>query len=274
MKIEYRCCVDYSDENSQKIIELLEQRKIKYEDATKRSFIFCLYSDDEITNEILGYPRIWYTMTSIFSNEEMEKANWYTFEATRHDIETSDPHFTYEYSCPYETKTGVRYHHEKQINPYISKRVPKWKNNYNFCSINTGDFNEIFCSDIAKIMIQNRNIKGIEFIPVINRKNVSTENISQLQFPNILPRDAFDFIGEYKECICPICGEIRYIFDHPMCDNMRIKTEFIPTGIDAFSAEMSVRSGWIKPPVIVSKKIYNLVTKELKEKHVRFFPIG
>ena len=238
------------------------------------AFVFHIYSDNERTNEILGYIKSGYSMEAIFSKEEMENANWYTFEATRHDIETSDPYFTYEYSCPYETRTGVRYHHAKQINPYISKRVPKWKNNYNFCSVNTGDFNIIFCSDIAKMMINNRNITGIEFMPVVNRYNIPTENVSQLCFSNILPRDAFAFIGEYSEIVCPLCGEIRYSFSQPMYDNMRIKTELIPDGIDMFSAEMSINRGWIVPPIIVSKKFYNLVTKEMKEKHVRFRPIG
>ena len=124
------------------------------------------------------------------------------------------------------------------------------------------------------MMINNRNITGIEFMPVVNRYNIPTENVSQLCFPNILPRDAFNFIGEYSENVCPSCGKTRYIFDHPMCDNMRIKTELIPDGIDMFSAEMSVQSGQIVPPIIVSKKFYNLVTKEMKEKHVRFRPIG
>ena len=274
MKTKYSILESYKSEHAPTIIKILEEENIAFDDIMGNAFVFHIYSDNERTNEILGYIKSGYSMEAIFSKEEMENANWYTFEATRHDIETSDPYFTYEYSCPYETRTGVRYHHAKQINPYISKRVPKWKNNYNFCSVNTGDFNIIFCNDIAKMMINNRNITGIEFMPVVNRYNIPTENVSQLCFSNILPRDAFAFIGEYSEIVCPLCGEIRYSFSQPMYDNMRIKTELIPDGIDMFSAEMSINRGWIVPPIIVSKKFYNLVTKEMKEKHVRFRPIG
>ena len=274
MKIEYRCG-EFCDknENSQKIMDILEEEKIECF-KNGRYFYFCLHSDNHRAEEILGYLKERYSMEALFSNEEMENANWYTFEATRHDIETSDFDFTFKQSCPFQTELGTRYWHTVQVNPYVSKRIPKWKNNYNFCSVNTGDFYQIFCSDIAKTMIKNRGIKGIDFMPVINKQGLPTQNVSQLVFSNILPREAFDFIGEYREIVCPFCAKIRYSFIHPMYDNMRVKTDLIPPGIDAFSAEMSVREGWIVPPVIVSKKIYNLVSKEMKEKHVRFYPIG
>ena len=274
MKIEYHCSEWYKSEHSHKIIELLEEQNIKYDDIMGNAFAFYLYSDNEKTKEILGYLECKPHMTAIFSKEEMEAANWYTFEATRHDIESSDDYFTFEYSCPYESGTGTRYRHEKQVNPFLSKRTPKWKNNYNFCSVNTGDFNKIFCSDIAKMMIKNRDITGVDFMPVVNRRNIPTENVSQLYFPNILPKDAFIFIGEYTEIVCPTCGKINYQFAQPDYDNLRVKTELIPDGIDIFSAEMSVRRGWAVPPVIVSKKFFNLVAKEMNEKHVRFRPIG
>lgn len=274
MKTKYRCLEPYKSANSSKIIKILEEEKIKYTDIMGNAFVFYLYSDHERTKEILGYLQEKYYMEALFSKEEMEAANWYTFEATRHDIESSDDHFTYQYSCPYETETGTRYRHAKQVNPYLSKRTPKWKNNYNFCSVNTGDYNKIFCSDIAKMMIENRGITGVEFMPVVNRKNIPTENVSQLRFPNILPREAFVFIGEYTEIVCPTCGKINYEFAQPGYDNIRVKTELIPNGIDIFSAEMSTSRGWIVPPVIVSKKVYDLVVNEMKEKHVRFRPIG
>ena len=274
MKRDYYFSLSYTAKNADKLIELLKEAKIKYEDIMGNSFCFQFYSDNERADDILKILPRTPIVSAVFSNEEMENANWYTFEATRLDIETSDEDYTYEFFCPYETITGTRYRHRKQVNPYISKRTPKWKNNYNFCAINTGDFSTIFCSDIAKRMIQNRNISGIDFMPVVNRKNIPTENVSQLCFSNILPRKAFNFIGEYREIICPTCGKIDYEFVRPNDDNLRINTDLIPDGIDVFSAEMSVFQGWGVPPVIVSKKFCDLVSKELKEKHVRFYPIG
>ena len=256
------------------VLTLLQSANIKYEDIMGKSLCFQFYSDSERADDILKLLPKRPIVSAIFSDEEMENANWYTFEATRLDIETSDVDFTYQYSCPYYTELGIQHRHQKQVNPYISKRTPKWKNNYNFCSINGGDFSVIFCSDIAKKMIQNRGISGVDFMPVVNRKNIPTENVSQLCFFNILPRNIFTFIGEYREIVCPTCGKINYEFVRPMDDNLRINTELIPDGIDVFSAEMSLQRGWIVPPVIVSKRFYDLVSKELKEKHVRFYPIG
>ena len=274
MKRDYYVTLNYADKNAEKIIQILQSANIKYEDIMGKSLCFQFYSDSERADDILKLLPKRPLVSVVFSKEEMENANWYTFEATRWDIETSDDSFTFQYSCPYNTETGVRFRHQKQINSYISKRTPKWKNNYNFCSVNTGDFNKIFCSDNAKQIIQRRGISGVDFIPVINHKKTPTENVSQLYFPNILPRHVFNFIGEYREISCPTCGKINYEFILPEEDNLRINTSLIPGGIDIFSAEMSTQGGWIVPPVIVSKRFYDLVSKELKEKHVRFYPIG
>ena len=271
MKREYHISEYYANE---KLFKILEEDKIPYIDMDNRYFICDVYSDNERIDEILALLTKKPMVKVIFSEEEMESANWYTFEATRWDIETGRPDFTYQYSCPYETSTGTRYRHKKQINYCISKRTPKWKNNYNFCSINTGDFFDIYCSDLAKKMITNRDIVGIKFNPVVNVKGVSTENVSQLVYSHKLPVSTFEFIREYREDVCPSCGYIQYSFRDPGEDNMRILADKFPEGIDFFVAEFQVRTGWGAYPVIVSKKMYDLVAKEMKEKHVRFKPIG
>ena len=73
------------------------------------------------------------------------------------------------------------------------------------------------------------------------------ENIHQLKFTQILPREAFDFIGQYKEIVCPICGKINYAFKEPMLDNIRIRKDMIPEGVECiyFRNEYRRRS-WIQ----------------------------
>ena len=274
MKKIYHCSMWYKDSNSDLVLEILKEEKIKYDDIGN-SFVFQVCSDHKRVNEIiekLEHPPI--ILSVIFSDEEMESANWYTFRTTRLNIDTSDEDYTFEYSCPYQSSIGIRYCHQKQVRPYLCKRTPNWKNNYNFCGTSSGDFNRIFCSDLAKKMIQNRGITGIDFRPVTNRRGDPTANVHQLVYPNILPRSVFDFIGEYKEQVCPTCGLVKYIFKKPNDDNIRLRTDLIPPGIDVFAAEMTVNGGWIWPPIIVSKKVYNLVVKEMQEKHVSFYPVG
>ena len=273
MKKKYYCNMWYSSKNAQNVLKILAEQKIKFDDIMGNAFVFQIYSDNEKIQDILDSLDETPMIESIFSEEEMEKSNWYTFEATRFDIETSDNYYTYEYTCPYPSEIGTRYRHQKQINPFISKRTPKWKNNYNFCSINTGDCSTIFCSDLARHFLENHGIMGVDFMPVVNRKGVPTENVHQLIYPNVLPTDALKFIGEYKTIICPTCGTIKYFFKQPMEDNMRIVTELIPPGIDMFVAERAISQGWGGFTVVVSKKVYNLISKVMKEKHVRFYPL-
>ena len=40
MKVEYRCLEPYKNENSQKIIKILEEEKIKYTDIMGNAFVF------------------------------------------------------------------------------------------------------------------------------------------------------------------------------------------------------------------------------------------
>lgn len=263
----------YSDKYSNEILKILCDEGIHYNDIMGNAFVFYVYSDNPQTAEILKHLEKKPSVEVLFSKEELENAKWYILEATRFDIETSDDNFTFEYSCPYKTPYDTRYRHQKQINSYLSKRTPKWKNNYNFCSM-VGDFNRIFCSDFAKKMIANRNIVGVDYMPVTNRRGEPTENVNQMIFHNVLPMDCFNFIGEYSTHKCETCGIIHYEFKRPGDDNIRVRTDLIPSGIDAFVAERSFSRGWIQPPVIISKKFYNLLANEMKEKHLRYYPIG
>ena len=273
MKRKYHCTMGYKDEYADETLKILSDQGVHYDEIGGHAFVFDIYSDNpkasEILNNLLRDPLV----EAIFSNEEMENANWYTLEATRFDIETSDVDFTFEYSCPYKTPYDTRYRHRKQINPYLSKRTPKWKSNYNFCSM-IGDFNRIFCSDLAKKMIANRDLVGVDYMPVVNRRGEPTANVNQMIFHNVLPMDCFNFIGEYSTHKCETCGIIHYEFKRPGDDNIRVRTDLIPSGIDAFVAERSFSRGWIRPPVIISKKFYNLLANEMKEKHLRYYPIG
>ena len=114
--------------------------------------------------------------------------------------------------------------------------------------------------------LQPGKVKGIDAsIP---------ENIHQLKFTQTLPREAFDFIGKYKEIVCPICGKINYAFAEPMLDNIRIRKDMIPEGIDAFISEMNTGEGRGFKLLIASKKLYQLLTEEMQEKHFHFAPIG
>ena len=279
MKFEYYCSVDFD----QYLVALLESQKIKYETCALTNTIhFKIYSNLERCEEILTYiNKLSYHLiskSSVFSKQEMDSASWYLFYVSRMGIETKNVDYTYDAKCPYTTVHGMhRHRHLNQINPFVSSKTIKWKNRDNFCSVETGFMTQIFCSNYAKDAIIKNGIVGVEFMPVL-KGDLKTVNpcVSQLVFKHKLPLEAYTFIGKYSEDVCPFCGRINYIFDELNCDNIRLNTDKIPSGIDAFGSEITIHEGFGEEPIVISKKFYNLLLKGLNEnpKHFIFYPIA
>ena len=279
MKYEFYCRMD-EDIN---VINFLKDRNIKYETGplAKRIY-FTVYSDTENCDEFLKYiralPDTSISKLSVFSKQEMEDANWYLIYVTRMGMETKKVDYTYDAKCPYVTNYGMQGHyHLDQVNPFVSSKTPKWKNGYNFCSVETGFRTQIFCSDYAKETILKNEISGVDFMPVLKGDlTTPTPDVSQLVFKNKLPLEAYTFIGKYSEDVCPFCGRINYIFDEPNCDFLRLNTDVIPKNVDAFGSKIVIGWGFGDEPIVISKKFYNLLFKELKEKvkHFNIYPIG
>ena len=132
----------------------------------------------------------------------------------------------------------------------------------------------VFCSDEARRVLSENKIVGIEYIPVLTGDMITEkENIQQLTFPNVLPMAAIDFIGSHKENICPTCGRKSYEFLEPNMDNWHIVPNAIPKGIDAFITEATFDPGQYRE-IVISKKLYNVLIEQMKEKHLDCRPVG
>lgn len=279
MKYKYYCRVTPDPY----VISLLDSQKVKYEIYSfTNTLIFDIYSDTERVEEILecieNKKGNLITKSSLFSNQEMEDANWYLLYVTRMGMETKKVDYTYDAKCPYVTEYGMhRHRHLNQVNPFVSSKTPKWKKGYNFCSVETGFMTQIFCSNFAKDTILKNEIIGVDFMPVLKGDLATpTPDVSQLVFKNKLPLEAYTFTRKYSEDACPLCGRINYVFDDPNCDFLRLNTDIIPKNIDVFGSEIIIGWGFGDEPVVISKKFYNLLFKELKEKlkHFIIYPVA
>ena len=279
MKYKYYCRVDFDPY----VLNFLQSNKIKYDTCSlTKTLLFDLYSDTVQCDELLAYiqtlPYHLIDKEAVFSRQEMEKANWYLLHVFRMGIETSNVKFTYDAQCPYTTVYGMeRHRHLYQINPFVSKKTPKWKNRYHFCSPETGGMTTIFCSNYAKETIIRGGINGVGFMPVLKSDLKSTNpEVSQLVFDYKLPLESYTFVGDYEEEVCPFCGKINYCFLNPQCDNIRLNLDTIPRGIDAFGSKILFGWGFGYEPIVISKKFYNLIINEINEnpKHLSCIPIG
>ncbi len=275
MKIEYHCI---EKQNNSELCNILIQQNIKmFNMSNGIDVIFDFYSDTPMADKILEIinrsEKPFLIRSAIYSAKEMKEAQWYSINATMLAIDTRKVEFTYSYPCPYDGDEN-RYYHQKQVNPFVANRMPKWKHRYNFCGVENGDTHKIFCSSQAKSILMERGLSGVEYMPVLKGDMVTQQdNIYQLVFPNILAKEAIEFVGEYNEIKCPICGRVSYEFSEPNMDNWRVKTELIPPGIDAFTTELSLDYG-DSQEIVISKKLYNILIEEMKEKHLACKPVG
>lgn len=274
MKTKYHCSCHW---DSRALHKLLEAENIKCSDF-ENFFVFDFYSDHPKAQLILQLTRQdsrpMIIEMAIFSKEEMDRAEWFSMEATRQIVDTRNWEYTFAFECEFDLNSSKRYGHITQVNPFLSSPMPKWKNKFNFCSTAYGDFSTIFCSDYARKCLEESDVVGIDYLPVLKGDlKTSKENLHQLIFPNIFPTDALEAIGEHTVEPCPVCGKTKYIFKKPMVDNLRVKKEKIPKGVDAFISDIGISRGDMKV-VVVSKKVYQIIIETMQEKHMRFYPLG
>ena len=122
MKYKFYCAIN----EDISVINFLKTKKIKYETGPLPNRIyFTIYSDIENNEELLKYiqtlPETSIEKSSVFSEQEMEDANWYLLYVTRMGMETKNVDYTYDAKCPYTTAYGMqRHYHLDQVNPFVS----------------------------------------------------------------------------------------------------------------------------------------------------------
>lgn len=273
MIIKAHCICETKDKT---IIGLLNKYSVKYS-TSDNLLIFDINSKQEYYNELielLDKHNRKPILEVKYSKEELKSSNWFIMEATRAVLDNQNDDFTFIYSCAYQTYC-THWKHRIQKNSFVVKKTPKWKTSYNFCSEDTGNYSFMFCSDYAKHTLTNNNITGVDFLPVLHT-NLSSQqiNINQITSHHKISFLDVEFLGKYKTIVCPTCGKTSYAFEIPMANNIKLKTDNIPQGIDVFISDFIVGEGFGAQNLIVSQKVYQLISEEMKEKYIRFTPIA
>lgn len=202
------------------------------------------------------------TSQILYSNEELDNAQWLSVLCYhgKIDVPTDEAYnATYSDSCP-----GCK--NKEQVGLYHIKGVPKWKSKKNFCSLDTGGWDEIFCSSYAKQLIEDNNINGIEFLPVLHYKSLQQlEDIWQIRINTVLNPIEIGFFPEPIEMECAICHKVTY---------KSTKTTSQPTfnqvdlgNLDAFIIPIKTVGCNI---VVISNKLYRILRYEYKERSLEF----
>lgn len=198
----------------------------------------------------------------LYSKEELDNAQWLGVLCYngRIDIPTEEAYnATFSVFCP-ECKN------KSQIGLYHIKKVPKWKSNKNFCSIDTGGWDEIFCSSYAKQIFEVNNISGIEFLPVLHYKSLQQmEDIWQIRIKTVLNPTEIGFFPKPIEKECSICHKVTYMSSTTISQPTFNRVDL--ENLDAFIIPVNTLGCNI---LVVSNKLYKILRYEYKERSLDF----
>lgn len=211
-----------------------------------------------------------------FDPRELENAEWFLMESRCGKIDSADDTYTFAYSCAKGVDVfGVEhYHHKRQIAPYCLRRTVKWNNKHNIYSDTNGGTHTFFCSSVAKEAFEQQ-LGGIEFVPVLSVKDkCPISDVYQICVLHHLPSEAVILPKGVTFEKCPYCGEKRIYFEHAGLDYISLKRGFLDKGIDIYKTEDLFGWGFGYPLVVISRKMYLLLTETLRERTLHFTPIS
>ena len=211
-----------------------------------------------------------------FDPRELENAKWFLMESRCGKIDSADDTYTFAYSCAKGVDVfGVEhYHHKRQIAPYCLRRTVKWNNKHNIYSDTNGGTHTFFCSSVAKEAFEQQ-LGGIEFVPVLSVKDkCPISDVYQICVLHHLPSEAVILPKGVTFEKCPYCGEKRIYFEHAGLDYIFLKKGFLDKGIDIYETEDLFGWGFGYPLVVISRKMYLLLTETLRERTLHFTPIS
>lgn len=211
-----------------------------------------------------------------FDPRELENAEWFLMESRCGKIDSADDTYTFAYSCAKGVDVfGVEhYHHKRQIAPYCLRRTVKWNNKHNIYSDTNGGTHTFFCSSVAKEAFEQQ-LGGIEFVPVLSVKDkCPISDVYQICVLHHLPSEAVILPKGVTFEKCPYCGEKRIYFEHAGLDYIFLKKGFLDKEIDIYETEDLFGWGFGYPLVVISRKMYLLLTETLRERTLHFTPIS
>ena len=222
----------------------------------------------------ISNPVKWY----VFSEEEMQEAEWFTMRSTNEKLEDSCPEKTFSHSCYASNYFNPpldfdQYFHQTQVAPFYFSKPVKWGRNF-FYSCNDRGQKTLFCSETASKLMLQHGLKGMEFLPVLSKKtNEPMPDIHQFNVTTMIPDSSFHVVGARDIWTCPVCGKSRYVLNslsRPSVDKSVLgELDFYVTDmIQTFNGP-----SFPSPFYIVSKKASDLFRKYRFDRTLELFPL-
>ena len=273
MKIRVHICVFVSPKDIYSIENYLTTNTIKYK---KTPFLdnriivtFDVWESNDKYNDTLNFfsqynPII--TKSSQYSRCELDNAEWLSVLCYwgKVDIPTAEAYDSiFSVDCE---KCKAK----KQIDYYKICSPVKWQKNKNICANTQGGWDILFCSEYARQVFNNNDIKGITFNPVLNYRSLQPiPNLYQLCINVVKNPIDLSLIPQPESCVCTSCGKITYTLSDNLTTLSLDMNEF-KSNTDAFIVKVNITGCYL---IVVSNKLYRLLKNVLKESTLDFKPI-
>ena len=208
----------------------------------------------------------------------MEASDGFTLRSKNWKLEPVDLKKTFDFgNCTWiveqDKEDPYRYYHARQVAPYILSRQVKWSRTH-FLSAYTGNLASLFCSDLARSVIERAGLKGCSFSPVLrHRKGTEMPDINQLVFENIIPDDCVMMYKAKGTWHCPVCGKPQYVVDslsRPIIKLEALGDEDFYSTTNNHAFDPGIIAG---PFHIVSKRAYSVIKEHQLTRSLEFFPL-
>lgn len=268
--------IPFRTDSHPELLNYLMENHIKFDADETISSITILESDPHwlwISDYLKRNNRSTFSET-LFSEQELNSAEWLTVRSKwRNGYPQPEDGFAYEgitYSCEnncVDCGTGLY-----QVDDFRIKKAPNWGKRH-FMMLNWVE-DELFLDDVAKTVLIDSGLSGMEFRTVKNKRGTETlPDIFQLVVPTVLPEGIVmnhHSIDEIYEC--NRCGIKKY---HPTGVGMHTFQRNIFEGAPDVVKTAEVFGWGHSAPrlIIVSQKMYRVITQWKLDRGLVFEPL-
>ena len=162
--------------------------------------------------------------------------------------------------------------HRQQVAPFRLARMPKWGKS--FFSSPVGFFVDLFLNEYAKKVLEENNIRGIDYLPVrIKSKDEYAREIYQMTAQKILPDNALDLsVRGIKQISCPNCGKKQYALEDDDI-SLSVYANFLTHDVDCYSTNPIFGEELTHKKLIVSKRFYQAICEAKIGRNLFWVPV-
>ncbi len=274
----------YCERTSERLIDYLTVESIKYnvtegisagKYACPALVSFNIYSDDknaerhmQALNEI---SRFGPTKYAEYSSKDYSQSAYLMMRPKSQSVEIINPDEAFEYSCQWVNSVGIHLRkHEKQVGLITIAKEPDIRKSTALWSEDTG-FSVFFASKSVVDLTEEHNLAGVSFPKVKLRNGTTSENIFQMNSPNIITQDCIGMDNLKMVETCRICGKKQFFLDH--AEQLHVDFSKMPVQSDLYLTESIFGEGEPEPLFIISQRFYQLLNENKLARNVVFTPV-